>query len=434
MNWGEVIHGDIFINDGKIIRLGDCEGIIASETIDASDKVIIPGFVQSHVHLCQTLFRGTADDMSLLQWLRDRTWKLEAAHDYETAYASAWLGCMELIRSGTTCVGVMSSVQNADADAQAMFDIGIRGKFGKAMMDFRVLPPELGNLPKPFQETREQSIEESTALINKWHNKDNGRIQYLFTPRGILSTSEELLRDLKELSTKLNIGIHTHACESKTETQRVIEQRGLNEIKYLHSLGLTGEKLMLAHCIWIDDEDIEILKSTKTNVLHCPSTNLKLGSGIAPIVELLNQGIIVSLGSDGAPANNNLSAFNEMRIASLMQKGILLDPTALTADDTLRMATLNGATTLGLRDQIGSIEPGKKADLVVLNLNKPHTVPHPDLTSTIVYAANQNNVETVLVDGKIILYNGNFVNFDEQKALSDCRRSSEKLINRSQIS
>lgn len=433
MGEDDIVRGDIFVEGNRIKRIGDCGGIQSDTVIDATDKVIIPGLIQTHVHLCQVLFRGTADDMELLDWLRERTWKLEAAHDFNTAYASAWLGCMELIRSGTTCIADMGSIMNAEADAQAMYDFGIRAKFGKAMTDFGDLPPELGNLPGAFQETTQESIDQSLGLIKDWHGIDDGRLQYLFAPRGILSTSEELLLELKRLALQYRTGIHTHACENKTESKRVAEQRGTSEIKYLQSLGLTGGNLLLAHCIWVDEQDLKILQETNTRVLHCPSTNLKLASGIAPIAEMLKQGITVSLGADGAPANNNLSAFIEMRHASLLQKGVTLDPTVLPARQTFELATLNGARTLGLENEIGSIEVGKKADLVILDLYQAHTIPHSNPYSTLVYAASSENVETVIIDGNVLFHQKKFVHFDDKEMLQKCKAESEKLIQRAQI-
>jgi len=433
MGRDDTIKGDILIQGNRIIKVGHCDEPDVDSVIDATDKVIIPGFVQTHVHLCQTLFRGTADDMELLDWLRERTWKLEAAHDYDTTAASAWLSCMELIRSGTTCVADMGSIKNTEADAQVMYEIGIRSKFGKAMTDFGTLPPELGELPPAFQETTQESIDCSIQLINDWHGKDDGRLQYLFAPRGVLSTSEDLFQELKQLAIRYKTGIHTHACENKTETARVQELRGATEIKYLHSRGVTGENLLLAHCVWVDSESLDILEKTGTKVSHCPSTNLKLASGIAPVTEMQKRGICVSLGADGAAANNNLNAFVEMRHAALLPKGTLFDPTALSARQVFEMATINGAKALGLQHEIGTIEVGKKADIVILNLNKPNTIPHTNLFSTIVYAAGPENVETVIVDGKVILQQNQFVQFDEMEKLNMCTKQSERLLQRAQI-
>jgi 5-methylthioadenosine/S-adenosylhomocysteine deaminase len=429
-----IIQGDVFIKEDHISKIGQFPYELADIEIDAAGKYVIPGMIQTHIHLCQTLFRGTADDLELLDWLRKRTWPLEAAHTYDTAYASAFLGCMELICSGTTCIADMGSIKNADADAKAMFDIGIRGKFGKAMTDFGDLPPELGSLPSAFAESMNESIDQSLALIRDWHQKANGRIQYLFAPRGVLSSSEELLLELKRLASEYKTGIHTHACENRTETKRVIEQRGANEIKYMHKLGLTGPNLLLAHCVWADEQDLEILGQTGTKVLHCPSANLKLASGIAPVPAMLDRGIVVSLGADGAPCNNNLDAFVEMRLASLLQKGILLDPTIMPAKKVFEMATIDGAKTLGLEDSIGSIEVGKKADLVIINLSYPHSIPHSNIYSTIVYSAGRENVDTVVIDGKLILKNKHFVEFDSDKALFECQRASEKLLQQAEIS
>ena len=233
MSKEEIVHGNILIDGDQISRIGQFRLERADVEIDATDKYIIPGMIQTHIHLCQTLFRGTADDLELLDWLRERTWRLEAAHNFETAYASAFLGCMELICSGTTCIADMGSIKNADADAKAMYDIGIRGKFGKAMTDFGDLPSELGNLPVAFRETTKESIDQSLSLIRDWHQKANGRLQYLFAPRGTLSSSEELLLEVKRLATDYATGVHTHACENRIETRRVEEQRGTTEIKYM---------------------------------------------------------------------------------------------------------------------------------------------------------------------------------------------------------
>jgi 5-methylthioadenosine/S-adenosylhomocysteine deaminase len=429
-----IVKGDLLINGDRITKIGQFPLERADIEIDGTDKYVIPGMIQTHIHLCQALFRGTADDLELLDWLREKTWRLEAAHNYETAYASAFLGCMELIRSGTTCIADMGSIKNANSDAKAMYDIGIRGKFGKAMTDFEDLPPELGSLPTAFRESTKESIDQSLELIRDWHQKANGRIQYLFAPRGILSSSEELLLEVKKLASDYGTGIHTHACENKTETKRVEEQRGVNEIKYMHKIGLTGQNLLLAHCVWVDEQDLGILSKTGTNVLHCPSANLKLASGIAPIPAMLDRGIVVSLGADGAPCNNNLDAFVEMRLAALLQKGKLLNPTVMPAKKVLEMATIGGAKTLGLEDSIGSIEIGKKADIVILDLFYPHTIPHSNIYSSIVYSAGRENVDSVVIDGEVILRNKHFVNFDEGKALHDCLSASELLLHRAENS
>jgi len=423
-----IIDSDILVVDDRIARIDADIKDGGKIVINAANKVVVPGFVQTHVHLCQTLFRGYADDMELLDWLRLRTWPIESAHDYKSTYYSGMLSCMELIRSGTTCVANMGSIQNTDADAQAMFDMGIRGKFGKAMTDFGELPPELGKLPGAFSETTEESIESSMALLEKWHHKDNNRIQYLFAPRGILSSSEQMLLEVKKLADQYGTGVHVHACENRTEMKRVIEQRGSNEIQYLDRLGLSGPNLMLAHCVWANEADIQVLARTGTNVLHCPSANLKLASGIAPIPAMVGQGVNVSVGADGAPCNNNLDAFVEMRMAALIQKGHLLDPTVMPAKQVLEMATINGAKALGLEAEIGSVEVGKKADLVILDLFKPHSIPFSDLYAAIVYSCSRENVDTVIIDGKILLDEGYFLKIDPEEMLRKCQAESQRLL------
>jgi len=298
------------------------------------------------------------------------------------------------------------------------------------MTDYGELPPELGRLPGAFSETTEESIESSMVLLEKWHRKGNNRIQYLFAPRGILSSSEQMLLEVKKLADQYGTGVHIHACENRTEMQRVIEQRGANEIQYLDGLGLSGPNLMLAHCVWANEEDIRVLARTGTHVLHCPSANLKLASGIAPIPAMIRQGVNVSVGADGAPCNNNLDAFVEMRMAALIQKGHLLDPTVMPAKQVFEMATINGARALGMEAEIGSIEVGKKADLVILDLFKPHSIPYADLYAAIVYSCGRENVETVMVDGEILLDQGYFLKVDPEETLRKCQSESRRLLAR----
>lgn len=237
-----------------------------------------------------------------------------------------------------------------------------------------------------------------------------------------------MLLEVKKLADQYGTGVHIHACENRTEMQRVIEQRGANEIQYLDGLGLSGPNLMLAHCVWANAEDIRVLARTGTHVLHCPSANLKLASGIAPIPAMIRQGVNVSVGADGAPCNNNLDAFVEMRMAALIQKGHLLDPTVMPAKQVFEMATINGARALGMEAEIGSIEVGKKADLVILDLFKPHSIPYADLYAAIVYSCGRENVETVMVDGEILLDQGYFLKVDPEETLRKCQSESRRLL------
>lgn len=416
-----VLAGDVFIKGNRIAAVNDAVAASADEVlneaglatppevIDASGRVLLPGLVQTHVHLCQTLFRGAADDLSLIDWLRKRLWPMEAAHTPESLFASARLGIAELIRGGTTSALTMETVHHTDAVFRAVEESGYRATVGKCMMD-------KGDVPAALHEPTADAIRESLELFERWHGAAGGRIRYCFAPRFAVSCTRELLEQVARLARERGALVHTHASENRDEIAMVERETGLRNIEYLSAVGLAAPFVVLAHCVHLSDGELEILRTSGAHVAHCPSSNLKLGSGIARVAEMLGRGVSVTLGADGAPCNNRLDMFTEMRTAALLQK-ILRGPEALPARAALRMATLDGARALGLADEIGSIEAGKRADLILLNLNQPHAVPQPDLISTIVYAAQPGDVETVLIDGRVVLRDGRLTTLDEREVI-----------------
>lgn len=427
----EPVRQELVVEDDRISALLAPGTVVeADAVVDLQSRAVIPGFVQTHVHLCQVLFRGRADDLALLDWLRTRIWPYEAAHDEDSTYLSALLGCMELLAGGATSVCVMESVRHADAAARAMEETGIRGVFGKAMMDYTDTPAALGGMPDAFIETTQESFDRSMALLKRWHGAAEGRIRYAFMPRGILTTSEEMLQELCRLSREYGVLVHTHACETVPESQLVEQRRGLTEIKYLHRLGLTGERLLLAHCLCIDDEDVEILRSTGTGVASCPLANLKLASGVAPLQRMKNSGVRLSLGSDGAPCNNNLDMFQEMKFAALLQKGIYHDPTWMPAEDIFRIATEGGARVLGMAEETGALAVGMKADLAVVDMNRREAAPAPRSVSTLVYSGNPGMVTDTMVDGHWVYRNGTFSGLDEERIRAHAAEAVERVLRR----
>ena len=417
-----IFEGDVFIESGRVRALeaslaGSWNGV---EVIDARGSVLLPGFVQTHVHLCQTVFRGAADDLALIDWLKKRIWPLEAAHTAESVYASARLGIAELIRGGTTCALTMETVRHTEAVFMAVEETGFRATVGKCMMD------KGQDVPPQMLEQTEASIAESLDLLERWHGQGDNRIRYCFAPRFALSCSREMLERIARLSIERSIIVHTHASENKQEIEAVELETGLRNIEYLNKVGVTGSHVVLAHCVHLDENELEILARTGTHVAHCPSSNLKLGSGFAPVPEMMRRGISVSLGADGAPCNNRLDMFTEMRTAALIQQA-LHGADTLPALAVLRMATINGARALGLETEIGSIETGKRADLTLVNTDRLHTTPRPDPVSTIVYAAEAGDVETVIIDGRVVLRCGELTTLDEQTVLQEARQQSESL-------
>jgi len=395
-----ILDADVTVRDGRIAAVGRTAGRPDGQTVmDCTGLVILPGLIQAHIHLCQTLFRGLADDLSLEDWLAKRIWPLEAAHTEESIYWSALLGAAELLLGGTTAILDMETVRHTGAAFEALQEIGLRATAGKCLMDAPSNPSQL-------REPTDQALRESADLCAKWHGAANGRLRYCFAPRFAPSCTGPLLRAASDLAERAGAVIHTHAAETPVELQIVKRETGNDELAYLDSVGISGPRAALAHCVWVDREGIARLARQRTNIVHCPSSNLKLGSGIAPIPEMLAAGCQVAIGADGAPCNNRLDAFTEMRLAALIQKP-RLGPEALPAAQALELATLGGARALGLETEIGSVEVGKRADLIVLDLDGPHAQPaEADLVSRIVYSARAADVRHVLVDGRVVVKDG----------------------------
>lgn len=419
-----LFEGSVVVEDGCIAEILPASSYIPGngldEVIDGRGRVLLPGFVQTHIHLCQTLFRGAADDLALIDWLKQRVWPMEAAHTPESLYASGRLGIAELIKGGTTCALTMETVNHTDSVFQAVEESGFRATVGKCMMDAGE------DVPATLSEETETSIAESLRLLERWHGTANGRIRYCFAPRFAVSCSRQLLETVARLSREREVLVHTHASENTDEVALVEQATGKRNVHYLNDVGLAAQHIVLAHCIHLDETEMEVLQATGTHVSHCPSSNLKLASGIAHVSEMLDRGVSVSLGADGAPCNNRLDIFTEMRTAALLQK-VLHGSQSLPALTALRMATINGAKALGLGDQIGSIEIGKRADLVLLNLNSLHTVPRFDLISSVVYAAETSNVETVIIDGQVVMKNRELLTLNENKILVEAGKYSQEF-------
>jgi 5-methylthioadenosine/S-adenosylhomocysteine deaminase len=415
-----IIRGDLLISASRITELGNTSQS-ADVVIDAEGCAVIPGFVQTHIHLCQTLFRGAADDLALIDWLKKRVWPMEAAHSAVSIAASARLGIAELIKGGTTCALTMETVNHTSEVFKVVEETGFRATVGKCMMD------KGDEVPAALQEQTSASIEASLALLDEWHGRAGGRIRYCFAPRFAVSCTRELLEKVGEVARARGVMIHTHASENRTECALVEAETGLRNIAYLDSVGVSGRHVALAHCVHLSNDEIRILKTTNTNVVHCPSSNLKLGSGIAPVVQLLDEGVSVSLGADGAACNNRLDMFTEMRTAALLQKA-LHGPEVLAADRVLRMATIDGARALGLESEIGSLEVGKRVDVAVVELNRLHTSPEADVVSSLVYAAEASDVRSVVIDGRLVMENRELLTIDEGDVVAEANAQAETLM------
>ena len=422
-----VVRGPVGIIDGRIAFVGGVPaGHAASrfdETVDASGGLLLPGFIQTHIHLCQTLFRTLADDRPLLDWLRARVWPLEAAHDPSTLRVSARLAAAELLKSGTTTALTMETVHDTDAVFDALEPTGLRAVVGKCLMDADELAPAR------LQEEAGAAIAESLALHKRWHGAANGRLRVALAPRFAVSCSRDLLERVADTAAAHGLLVHTHASENRDEVALVQRLTGMSNLDYLASVGLATDRLCAAHCVWATDAEQAMMAERGVKVMHCPGSNLKLGSGIAPIVDMRRRGIVVSLGADGAACNNNLDMFTEMRLAATLQS-VKYAPGALTARDALWMATRDGAKTLGLEHEIGSIETGKRADLVLLRPAAIHTAPDFDPYSTAVYGARASDVRHTWVDGDCLVRDAQLVRDDEAALVTEARLAAEALVRR----
>jgi 5-methylthioadenosine/S-adenosylhomocysteine deaminase len=422
-----IVRGDVLIRDGRIAGIAAEIDDTVNRVIDASGCAVLPGFVQTHIHLCQTLFRGAADDLSLIDWLKKRVWPMEAAHTRESIRASAQLGIAELVRGGTTCALTMETVRHTEEVLRVVDESGFRATVGKCMMD------KGDGVPAGLNEETSQSIKESLALIKSWHGQANDRIRCCFAPRFAISCTRELLSEVSRLAKQHQVMIHTHASENKHECEIVESETGRRNVAYLDSLGITGAHVLLAHCVHLDDEEMKTLACTGTHVAHCPSSNLKLGSGIARVSEMLAQGISVSLGADGAPCNNRLDMFTEMRTAALLQKA-LHGPEVLPAERALRMATIDGARALGQGEEIGSLETGKRADVILVDLNQLHSSPGSDVISALVYSAQPADVTTTIIDGQVVMSDRKLLTLDEEVVIAEAKREASALARRAGLS
>ncbi|KAA9396005.1 5'-deoxyadenosine deaminase [Haloarcula sp. CBA1130] len=408
-----VADSETVLQDGAVVVSGDRIEAVGSRTeLEAqyadhehqSYDVLLPGLVGGHIHSVQSLGRGIADDTELLDWLFDYILPMEASLTAEEMEIAAKLGYLEMIESGTTTCIDHLSVAHADRAFEAAGEIGIRGVLGKVLMDQRS--------PDGLLEETQAALDESERLIQQYHGAYNDRIRYAVTPRFAVSCSEACLRGARELVDKYEgVRIHTHASENQSEIETVKEDTGMRNIHWLDEVGLTGEDVVLAHCVWTDESEREVLAETGTHVTHCPSSNMKLASGIAPIWDYRDRGINVAIGNDGPPCNNTLDAFTEMRQASLLQKVDQLDPTVTPAAEIFEMATRNGAKAAGF-DKLGAIREGWRADIVGLNTDLTRATPLHDVLSHLVFAAHGDDVRFTMVDGNVLMEHGEVTTID----------------------
>jgi len=429
----------IFIEDGLITQVGRTGELKpqarAELEIDATGKVILPGLVDTHVHLAQALIRGCADDTSLIDWLQKFVWPLQGNFNAEDGKASAELCMLEMIKSGTTTFleSLLHSRYGFDGIAETTQNSGMRGILSKTVMGMPSYGTEQSIMHEGMIEDAETCLREVETYFKRWNGKAEGRVQVWYGARSLGACTPELYSRISQGAKQLGTGITMHLGEVQEDVKYANKEFDKLPAEFMDQVGVMGPKVVFAHGVWLTEKEWQILAMKGATVAHCPSSNTKLASGIAPVPEMITHGVNVGLGCDGGPSNNCYDLIREMKLASLIQKVRLADPTVMSAEDVLEMATVNGAKALGMEKEIGSLEVGKKADLVLVRMDKPHLTPTLNPISHLVYSGEGSDVDTVIVDGEILLEQRQVKTLDESKIIQEANRRAEKLLERTGV-
>ncbi len=408
--------GQVEIKGNIIGYIGAVRGVEDDfdRIIDGSGMVALPGFVNSHTHSAMSLMRGYGDDMGLMEWLKHRIWPIEEGLSDEDVYWGALLSIAEMLKSGTTAFADMYFFM--DEVAKAVMETGIRADLSIGLV----------STTGDWQER----LDECKRFFTDWNKGADGRINVSLGPHAPYTCAPEFLRRVSDLAAKLESKVHIHLAETLDELKQIKEGYGKTPIEYALETGILRNRIIGAHCVHLSDRDMEIMKEYNVSAVHNPQSNMKLASGISPVQKMLDLGINVALGTDSSCSNNNLDMIGEMRSAALLQKVGLMDAEALPADYVLDMATKNGAKALGIDDKIGMLKEGMGADLILIDLDKPHLHPQHDLISNVVYSANGGDVAYTIVDGKILLDKGHLTTMDEERIFYEVGKKIKSLFNR----
>ncbi|MDA8096681.1 MAG: amidohydrolase [Clostridia bacterium] len=408
--------GEIAIEGNRITVVGGT-GSVTDDfkpeiVIDGQGLLASPGLINCHTHAAMTLFRGYADDLPLMKWLNNKIWPIENKLTEEDIYWATMLACLEMIKSGTTAFADMYF--HMDQVARAVSETGMRASLCRGL---------IGVAPNA-----DEALEWSFGFAREFHESAEGRITVMLGPHAPYTCPPDYLRLVKDAAVELGVGVHIHLAETRSEVTQTAEGQGCTPVQLVERTGLFEVPVLAAHCVHLTDEDIAVLARYRVRVAHNPQSNMKLGSGVAPVVKLLEAGVMVGLGTDGAASNNDLDMVEEMRSASFLQKVTYEDPTVLPSDQALAMATLYGATALGLQDEVGTLEVGKKADIVLWDLQKPHLCPLHDVSAHLVYSARGSDARTVIVDGKVLMRDYEVLSLDEEAVMAEAERRARRLI------
>ena len=424
------IDGAILIKNDIIFELGKLENFESKinsdiNIIDVKGNWVLPGLINTHVHTSQHLARGIADDVDLLVWLRERIWPYESNLTEEDSYISSLLCGLEQIRSGVTCFAEAGG-QHVNGMGKAISELGIRALLCKSTMDTGE------GLPEKWQRSTDEEIDTQLEIFEKWHDKANERIKVWFGLRTIFNNSDQLITRTKEIADKYKVGLHMHVAEIEAEIEFAKQTRGTSTVKHLDRLGVLDNNFLAVHCVWMTDEEIEMFLKNKVKVSHNPGAAMRV-LGFAEVPKMVDKGICVSIGTDGAPANNRMSLIDEMWLTSLIHKGRKLDPKVIPAETVLEMVTINASRCVLWDKLIGSLEKNKKADLIVVDPKTSTMLPMHDPIANLVSSMRTQNVNSVMCDGKWIMENGIIKVVNESDIIQESISRSKKIIERANI-
>lgn len=405
---------NIYIENNVITHIGEIrEDIQVERVIDGKNKIAMPGLINSHTHIGMSLLRNFADDLPLHDWLTKKIWPTEAKLREDDVYWGSLLSMVEMIQGGTTAFCDMYFFM--DEVGKGLEESGMRGVLTRGLIE---------------DEEAKAKIKETRELFKNWNGKANNRIKVMVAPHAPYTCSPDFLKEAFNLAKELNTGIHIHLSETKKEVEDSFKLHGKSPIKHVYDLGILDLHTVAAHCVHVDDEDIDIMKEKNVFPVNNPGSNLKLASGFAPVDKMLNKGISVALGTDGSSSNNNLNMFEEINLAAIINKAVNLDAVSVPAMSAIEMATINGAKALNWHKEIGSIEVGKKADILLIDTDKPHLYPHHNIISSLAYSVQASDVDTVIVDGNIIMEKREIKTLDVEKIKFMAEKHAKDLIRR----
>jgi len=408
--------GTVTVHQGVIRDVTSrAEDLPARKVIDAQGNLVMPGLINTHTHVPMSCFRGLSDDLPLMDWLEKHIFPAESLFvNADLAYWGSMLSCLEMMLSGTTTFA--DGYFFEEQVAKAVLDSGLRAVVCQGVIDF----------PAPGVPDPTENVHRAAQLMREWGTRDP-RLRCGVFAHSTYTCSPETLRRAKAEADEFDSLLFIHLSETRDETKQIEERFGCTPVRHLEKLGIMDRRTVGVHCVWLTDQDMDLIARNEMGVSYTPESEMKLASGVAPIPELIRRGVAVSLGTDGPASNNDLDLFSEMDVSAKLQKVHNLDPTCASARETVRMATLDGARVLGMEDEVGSLEPGKRADLIIVDLDKPHLTPIYDYYSHLVYAVKGSDVDTVIVDGKILVEDRRVLALDCAEIMDHVRRIGDRI-------